>query len=562
MSREALPQSRAERLIATARLVLALASLVAIYVDPIESSRQTMAPALLILFGYVVYAAALCIWNFLSVGYDARLPLLTHSFDLVIFTIINFLTEGPASPFFACFVFAVICAILRFGRKGTIVTVAVAVFVYFSSAGYAASLAPADFQLNRFLIRAVYLTVVGSLLIYLADYQQRANRDLSLIATWPRLRWDRAEQLVEHSLAEASKILNAGRVLLAYEWQGEPYAYLGRWGDRGFTCEEQQSGTARLLLGPSLDSSLVTSSASRQEHTFVRSGPHLVRATSIAVPDEIVREFRIETMAAVTFGGEHVRGRLFFLDREESMQEDLTLGKIVAEIISSRLEHFHFSQQVQRGAVAEERVRLGRNLHDSILQSLTGAALQLQTVPRLMSRDPAAAVARINEIQTIIAGDQRELRWFIDQLNSERRAEHQVALYDLEIRLDALRQRFKNHWNIEVLSKVDPAVHLIPDPVRFEVYSLVSEAVANAAKHAAATNVGVHVKIDGTMVRIAVTDDGRGFPFEGRHDLRDLFESCRGPVTLKERVASLRGDMVIDSSQSGSHIDISLPLHA
>jgi signal transduction histidine kinase len=71
----------------------------------------------------------------------------------------------------------------------------------------------------------------------------------------------------------------------------------------------------------------------------------------------------------------------------------------------------------------------------------------------------------------------------------------------------------------------------------------------------------VHVTIVNGTVRIAVKDDGRGFPFEGRHNLRDLFETCRGPVTLKERVASLHGDMVIDSSQKGSQIDISLPLH-
>jgi signal transduction histidine kinase len=64
----------------------------------------------------------------------------------------------------------------------------------------------------------------------------------------------------------------------------------------------------------------------------------------------------------------------------------------------------------------------------------------------------------------------------------------------------------------------------------------------------------------GGEVRIEVEDDGRGFPFHGRFALAELVAQKRGPWSLKERVVSLHGAMTIDSSDTGSRIDIRLPV--
>src|SRR4030067_454383 len=70
----------------------------------------------------------------------------------------------------------------------------------------------------------------------------------------------------------------------------------------------------------------------------------------------------------------------------------------------------------QQAAPMDERIRLARDLHDGVLQSLTGAALQLQTVGRLFAEDPQAARNRLQEIQNLLAEAQRELRFFIQRL--------------------------------------------------------------------------------------------------------------------------------------------------
>ena len=60
-------------------------------------------------------------------------------------------------------------------------------------------------------------------------------------------------------------------------------------------------------------------------------------------------------------------------------------------------------------------------------------------------------------------------------------------------------------------------------------------------------------------VHLVIADNGCGFPFRGRYDLTALNARNWGPVSIKERVASLHGELVLTSTMSGSRIEILLP---
>jgi len=94
-----------------------------------------------------------------------------------------------------------------------------------------------------------------------------------------------------------------------------------------------------------------------------------------------------------------------------------------------------------------------------------------------------------------------------------------------------------------------------------QVYRLVEESLSNVARHAHAQVARVEIRISANDVRIVVEDDGCGFPYHGRYDLAALNSRGLGPVSLKERVGSLDGGLVLTSTLSGSRLDISLPLH-
>ncbi|HVE70391.1 MAG TPA: histidine kinase [Thermoanaerobaculia bacterium] len=553
MSNGRFPQSRAERLIALGRLVLAAASYAAIYLDPLEPSRYAVLTYSL-LAAYSLYSLVVAVWALVADTTTRRTLLVTHCVDILFFGAINYLTFGPTSPFFVFFVFSIISAMLRFGRRGTLVTAAIAAAVYVAST--ADRLGAAEFELNRFIIRLTYLAVLASMLIYLAEYQERIQNDLQRMARWPRSPRRDLESLVSELMSEAASIFKADRVILAYRHLSARAAWLATTQNGALLrLEELAVEDAGLVLDH--DEGTYFSSATYPAARLDFDDSASVRPTPRTAGIE--RRFNIRRMVATSFKGEFVRGRLLLLDGAPPLLEEVNLARIAGSVVAGRLDHYHAAQQLQRGTAAEERVRVGRDLHDSVLQSLTGVALQLRTLPRLMAHDRDTAHSRLGEIEQVIAATQKELRWFIDELRPDRRGRDSAALGE---RLASLTQRFRDQWGLEVDSDVAEIVHLLPLGLRYEVYAIVNEAVANVAKHASAKHVSVAVDVDDDEVRIDIADDGKGFPFRGRHDLPSLISGKRGPVTLKERITSCGGSMIIDSSDRGARLEVRIPLRA
>ncbi|HUR79517.1 MAG TPA: sensor histidine kinase [Thermoanaerobaculia bacterium] len=552
MSNRRFPQSRAERLVAAGRLVLAGAAYGAIYFDPLGPARYVRLTYTL-LAAYCAYALVLTLWTLASSTTTHRAQLATHWGDMVFFGAINYMTFGPTTPFFVFFVFSIICAMLRFGRRGTIITAAVAVAVFMaSSAGH---LSEAHFELNRFIIRVTYLFVLASMLIYLSDYQERIQDDLQRIARWPRSARRDLDSMVGELMAEAAAIFAAKRVILAYRHLSTRAAWMATMHNGTLLrCEKLPAEDVNLLLEQD-EGTYFSSAAYPAARLDFDDSASIQRARR---PADIEQRFGIQRMVATSFKGEFVRGRLLLLDGAPPLLEEVNLARIAGTVVAGRLDHHHAAQQLQRGAAAEERVRVGRDLHDSVLQSLTGVALQLRTLPKLMTHDRDTAESRLAEVEQVIASTQKELRWFIDELRPDRRTRDGEALGE---RLASLAQRFRDQWGLEVQNDVADVVHLLPAGLRYEVYAIVNEAVANAAKHASAKHVAVAVDVDDGEVSIDVADDGKGFPFHGRYDLPSLIAGQRGPVTLKERVSSCGGSMIIDSSDRGARLEVRIPLH-
>ena len=508
-------QNRAERFVAWARVVLAVSSLGAAWLDPLDMSPAPRATYAVI----AVFAA----WSLAISIRAATAPfwwrMTTHVIDFLFFTVLILMTRGPVSPFFFCYVFVLFCALVRFDTNTALVT-SVAAILIFVGTGFFIGWVMHDstFELNRFVIRTFDLGVIAALLVFVGRHQEGVRAELSRIAAWPRAALAQ-DDVISDLMRKASEFLHASRMMLMFDALRYRRLFIAHTEESGFVCEE-------LAL---------------DEIDRISAEPHHV---------------------TLEIAGDVVRGQLILLDRNNIAGEESALAEIVARLLAGRLDQFCMMQEYRKMAVAEERVRVGRDLHDSILQSLTGAALQLKTVARVMERDPERARDRIAEIQEIIAADQRELRWFIDQLQERSQLSTEGEPYDIAARLKFLVHRFRQHWDLDVRFELDPLIQLLPAALRAEVFALISEGVANAAKHASPSRVWVEVKAVGRSVEIRMEDDGHGFPFIGRYDLSELVESKRGPVTLKERVMSLNGSMSIDSAVDGSRIDIRIPMTA
>jgi len=207
------------------------------------------------------------------------------------------------------------------------------------------------------------------------------------------------------------------------------------------------------------------------------------------------------------------------------------------------------------GNAVNERLRLARELHDGLLQSLTGVTLQLEAALRLVEADPQGARAQIREIQEMVVDQQRELREWIETVRHPNQPTPACA--ELVALLTTLCSRV-SRWGPRV-ELVTHKLERIASPVADHVYRIIEEALSNVTRHAHARVARVEVRSCERTVRIVIADNGCGFPFRGRYNLAMLEARRLGPKSLKERVASLGGTLVLASTLSGSTLEIELP---
>ncbi len=263
-------------------------------------------------------------------------------------------------------------------------------------------------------------------------------------------------------------------------------------------------------------------------------------------------------IASAPFQLERVMGRVFFTGPGAATRDLVALVEVVAREVGNSLDQLYVHDRLQQVAIREDRIRVARDLHDGVLQSLTGVRLQLQALAA-ESDAPAGVSEQLLAVERAIAIEQRELRLFIEDLKPASKsvgADGQVAAA-----LEQLRARLGAEWKTPIALRVVPPSLALPAYTEQAVRLMVHEAVVNALKHAHPSRVSVDVEADASgTVHIAVSDDGRGFPFRGRRDHAQLAAADAGPASLRDRVQAMGGTLAIDSLATGSRVEISVPI--
>ena len=544
-------RGRAERIVAIARLTLALASLGAIYVDPSDPAKHA-ALAYSILVGYTLYAAVLLVVVWRSFAWRLGFGVATHVIDLALFSTILYFTSGPASPFFVHFVFAIFAAALRFGRRGVLWTSVVAVAMYLLIALPSITQATPAFETNRFIIRCVYLMIIGALLVYLTRYQEDLRDDLARLAAGPGDGPTDLDSLIARLLRHTAVVSGAPRVVMVWEEQDDPVRRVAELvgGNVSFSTTEWSdadpafdriSGVPFLAVGEGIHPVRTTGGDSRVAIATARRAVELLRD-----PGKTVVGVPIQSSAIV--------GWLFGLDKKSVTYDDIEIAIVLARLSGAMIDAQFMAAERERTAVAADRVRLGRELHDGLLQSLSGAVHSLEVVHRTLESDPAEARRLITSVQGFLMEDQRALRMFVQDLAPLGfRGDRPLSRL-----LQELASRAGRQWGLPI-ELTALLVDELPSSLREEIYFLVSEAIFNVIKHAEATRISVDVRGRGTDVALTVVDDGHGFGFEGTKDLASLEQTRSGPASICSRVRLLDGRLQATSTKQGVRLEMTLP---
>jgi len=540
-------RARIGRLIAVCRVVLALFAVVAVWIDPdmaglTETARLSVLPV-------VVYAVALLGLAWRSTAPTLRFRVVIHCADFGLYTWMVFITRGASSPFFVFFLFLLFCAMLRFGTRAVILTGLAAAVLY---VGLAISQNSIRSDPGYLLLRISSLGVVTTLIAYISAHQERSTRDLQQLANWPAMA-SAGDESVREALTRAAALLRAPRAAAVWEAGEEPWVHVALLEGETFTLRNEGPEAAEALVTPELrDTAFFT--AQDDEIVAMDEAGAMRRWRGDPLGETGRRRFAPAAIVSAPLAGDVLRGRFFAFDSAGGATlDDLVLARVAAGLIAAWLAQTHFIARLRDAAVADERVRLARNLHDWLLQSLTAASLQIEIARRALGATHPAD-ARLVKIQDLLEADQRELRTFISQMRTK-----ETAPPALHRRLSALAERFANQWHVDVDVRLTPAEPILAEGLAGEIYSLISEAVANAARHAGAQRIVARAEIDSDEVLMSIDDDGRGFPFHGIYTLAELDAQKRGPVTLKERVASLGGSLMLYSTGQGARLEIRIP---
>jgi signal transduction histidine kinase len=203
----------------------------------------------------------------------------------------------------------------------------------------------------------------------------------------------------------------------------------------------------------------------------------------------------------------------------------------------------------QFAATLAERARLSREIHDTMLQSLVGIALQVQAIARRSGPEPSEQQSQLVALRREVEEYIREARQAIQNLRSPMLEECGLAGAVAEIGRRTVKPPRRFDVTTDGIAGVPPAVE-------GELLRIAQEAITNAARHAAASQITVNLQQDHDSVWLRVVDDGVGFDVDAGLSAGTGHYGLTG---MTERAARAGGRLTISSSAKGTTVEARVP---
>lgn len=237
-------------------------------------------------------------------------------------------------------------------------------------------------------------------------------------------------------------------------------------------------------------------------------------------------------------------------------------GIVISYLIIRVLGSFNLENQQRlerlkrQEAILLERERIGRDLHDGIIQSIYGAVLTLDNSCHLVDKDPKEAKAQIRYTMAGLHDVMRNIRNYILGLQPPDFEEK-----DFRKGLERFIQEFRANSLIgATLSYQEGAELGLPAGVFTHLYHVVKELLINVAKHARAGSARVSVTCQNGLFCLSVEDDGVGLNLQEVWQKQDQHEK-RGLHNVATRVELVGGTMDISSSRdNGTRVEVRIPV--
>jgi signal transduction histidine kinase len=216
-----------------------------------------------------------------------------------------------------------------------------------------------------------------------------------------------------------------------------------------------------------------------------------------------------------------------------------------------RLENNIIMQNLMQERVAsQERRRLGRELHDGIIQDLFASGLQLENL--LEENDVDFLHEELKHIKSNLNNGIQKVREFIEKVSTKR-----MDLDQLRMQLDETIDNFKkiSKANIRLDYEIpDITLRYVSSDKLTQIYYIIQESISNSVKHSNATEIKVKIGFDLKSIIVEINDNGKGFNKATARGDRKY-----GLTSMQERAASINGILNISGENKGTIIMLIVP---
>ncbi len=250
------------------------------------------------------------------------------------------------------------------------------------------------------------------------------------------------------------------------------------------------------------------------------------------------------------------RGNLYLTDKADGSpfddDDEATLGRF-ADQAAIAIDNADMHTRLSSLAIAEERARIAREMHDGVAQVLAYANAKTQVVRENLVKDrKTEAFRHLDQLAAAAREAYRETREGILALRTTPDADEPLASV-----LERYLERWREQTSIDVRLEADGTV-AVEEAVELQLLRIVQESLSNVRKHADADVALVTLTRDGEEVVVSITDDGRGFdPRTAQRKDAPRF----GLAILRERAEGVGGSLRITSQPGdGATVTARIPL--
>ena len=573
--RLALPRNRSgligtERVLASVRVVLALSSLLLLWLDPSQAFPYEFAQAFLLI--YFAHSLGLLVGLNLRSDISARFALSVHAADILWPAAISLFGSGASSPFFLYFIFALLAAALRWGMRETALTTVAVIGTMALDAIARSRTALSEIvgqtSATNFIMRSIYVVIFSFLIGYISESEKRrAAEALSVSRISSKVRIEAGLKGTVQTMMQEVLHLFGSRELLIITRESEGHQVMLWRAERSPTTgnvvftwrqlDENEQQEYLCVMGEESAGAVWKNQNTTSSITLDKDGTR-TREQVCYLAARFVDEhpFTVLLACAISIAPD-VSARLLMFDPVLGGRAETQLRFLqdLANLVAPSVYNVYLLRRLRSRAAAVERARVSRELHDGVVQSLHAIAFRLYALRTRGTIPIEEREQELLEIQQLVQSEAANVRHLI----------HQLEPLDFDPRhlvdfLAGMVTRYRQDTGIGAQFVCDvPQVNLPPATCR-EIAGILREALANVRRHSAAQNVLVRLARQRGGWILIVEDDGRGFEFSGRLSHLELEESRRGPLVIKQRVRAIEGELTIVSrAGQGARLEIKIP---